>query len=162
MNRKSQSRMSLAAAIVFATLFSTATEARVIRQIDKKAKGQELFFAGILNPFPAVFMAGRDGVVVVLARAGRSDMSAFEAARIKRSIESPAAGLPKLSKEQAARLLSYYPEIKPGEVVVFFLTVDESLIREGAEDGAEYLKTARIGVEKATTPVTLAVLTATM
>ncbi len=159
MNRKSQSRMSLAAAIVFATLFSTATEARVIRQIDKKAKGQELFFAGILNPFPAVFMAGRDGVVVVLAR---SDMSAFEAARIKRSIESPAAGLPKLSKEQAARLLSYYPEIKPGEVVVFFLTVDESLIREGAEDGAEYLKTARIGVEKATTPVTLAVLRATM
>jgi hypothetical protein len=36
------------------------------------------------------------------------------------------------------------------------------LIREGAEDGAEYLKTARIGVEKATTPVTLAVLRATM
>ena len=88
-------------------------------------------------------------------------MSAFEASRIKRSIESPAAGLPKLSKEHAAKLRSFYPEIKPGEVVVFFLTVDESLTREGAEEAAKSLKTARIGVEKATTPVTLAVLTAT-
>jgi hypothetical protein len=158
MNRKSQSRMSLAAAIVFATLFSTDTEAGVARQIEKKANGADLFMSGLLNPFPAVFMAGRDGVVVVLAR---DDLSAFEAARIKRSIESPAAGLPKLSKEQAARLRSYYPEIKPGEVVVFFLTVDESMTREGAEEAAKSLKTARIGVEKATTSVTLAVLTAT-
>ena len=157
MNRKSRPNVWLAAAVIPAIFLSTATEARVIRQIDKKAKGQELFFAGILNPFPAVFMAGRDGDVVVL---GRGDMSAFEASRIKRTIESPAAGLPKLSKEQAAKLRSYYPEIKPGEVVVFFLTVDETLTREGSEAAAKKLTSARAGVDNATTPVTLAVLTA--
>ena len=158
MNRKSSSRMSLAAAIVVATLFSTATEARVIRQIEKKASGAELFIAGLLNPPPAVFMAGRGGDITVLARA---DLSDFEAARIKRNIESPAAGLPKLSKEHAAKLRSFYPEIKPGEVVVFFLTVDETLTREGSETAAKKLTSARAGVDKATTPVTLAVLKAT-
>ena len=158
MSRKSRPNVWLAVAIIPAIFLSTATEARVIRQIDKKAKGAELFLAGLLNPFPAVFMAGRNGDVVVLAR---DDLSAFEAARIKRSIESPAAGLPKLSKEQAARLRSFFPEIKTGEAVVFFLTVDETLTREGSEVAAKSLTPARAGVEKATTSVTLAVLKAT-
>jgi len=158
MNRKSRSGMRLAAAVIPAIFLSTATEARVIRQIDKKAKGVELFLAGLLNPFPAVFMAGRDGDVLVLAR---DDPSAFEAARVKRSIESPGAGLTKLDKSKADKLRSYFPEIKPGEAVVFFLTVDETLTREGSEAAAKTLTPARAGVDKATTPVTLAVLKAT-
>lgn len=158
MSRKSRPSMRLAAAVVAAIFLSTATEARVIRQIEKKAKGAELFLAGLLNPFPAVFMAGRDGDVVVLAR---DDLSTFEAARIKRSIESLEAGLMKLDKSKADKLRSYFPEIKPGEAVVFFLTVDETLTREGSEAAAKTLTPARAGVEKATTSVTLAVLKAT-
>jgi len=147
----------LAAISLFSASLWSDAEGRVTRQIDKQARAPDLLFAGLLNPFPAVFMAGHDGNVVVLARGNPSD---FEPARIKRNIDSPDAGLPKLSKEQADRLRSYFPEIKQGEVVVFFLTVDEQMSREGAEVAAKSLTPARTGVEKATTPLTLAVLKA--
>ena len=63
----------LAAISLFSASVWSDAEGRVTRQIDKQARAPDLLFAGLLNPFPAVFMAGRDGNVVVLARGNPAD-----------------------------------------------------------------------------------------